>query len=465
MVPSFLKLKLNFILLVLLSASLGLASTDETIQVLPQPNNWNLQQSIPDQELFYRAQSAFEHLKIPVETQDEHYLDNVALPFSFTELKARLKIFDPLHSFVQYFQLDPSEIKVFQDRRSQTVNDFSFPLSAKNPSMTLKYRILLAQKNPAELQLQGLKIALDPGHMGGEFWDLSTGKFVTSGQRKISEGLINLQVCLLLKNELEALGAKVLITHQGLTAVSDLDVKNFDLAPFAKEEIRFHSNESWFLSLLSSAASFQDLPKTLDASSAIRDFFSEHRRGEYFIKRADLEARVKKIAQFEPDITLYIHHDTAFNSGVSDRSPSKTRAFVPGSFQANEVADRASHRYLVNHWVDQEAWDLSLQMIRQTLQQIHSQMGIPLASTDGNQSVKVEDGIFSRNLYVPRKLRASVSAYYELFFYDRRQEFEALSQNKYSLLIDAKSYGYSERLKQSVQCLRQGLIRFVQTAR
>ena len=451
--------------LFLLASSVTNASTDETIKALPDSSTWKSQQSIPDQELFQRAQAAFEYLNIPAESEDDHYLDHVASPFSFNALTARLKIFDPLLSFIQYLQFNDQEARVFQDRFSKTVPDLSYQFRPVNSNMSLKERILRAQKNAALSQLKGLRIALDPGHMGGDFWDSQTGKFVSDGHRKVSEGLINLQVCLLLKKNLEVLGATVLITHQGLTAVSALDFKSFNLDPFAQEEIRFHSNESWFVSLLSSAASFYDIPKKIDSSAVIHDFFHEHRRNEYFIKRADLDARVQMMARFKPDITLYIHHDTAFNGGISDLSPSKTRAFIPGSFQANEVADRASRRFLMNHWVDEEAWDLSLQMIRETLHQIHLQMGIPLATSDGNQSVKVEDGIFSRNLLVPRKLQDSVSAYYELFFYDRRQEFNALSETKYSVLIDGKSYPYSERLKQSVQSLQDGLVHFVQSAK
>ena len=74
--------------------------------------------------------------------------------------------------------------------------------------------------------LTGLKVAIDPGHMGGEKWDEHTGKFMqpigqTNGRNdKVSEGDLNLQTSMLLASQLEALGAEVRLTRYEQEAVA-----------------------------------------------------------------------------------------------------------------------------------------------------------------------------------------------------------------------------------------------------
>ncbi len=443
-----------------------LASTDEQISLDPGPTELQVLElrtrSISDRELYDRTQAVLDHFLVPLEVLDPNAFKDLDHLPSFTKLQSRLSLFDPFQVFKNFIVTTPNLIRVFSDFKSRQVFESEFNLNSQPQPSSLKARLLKAQKNAANEIFRGLKIALDPGHMGGTYWDKQTGKKISDGHNIVSEGLINLQVCLLLKKELENLGAEVLVTHESLAPVSSIDPNHFDLKEFYLREFRAQSMNAWFLDLISRFPIGEQLFKSFTQSRFYQQLISEKMRSTYFIKRADLDARVELMRQFNPDITLYIHHDAASaNSVVNDQSPNRTRAFVPGSFQIDELATAESRQSLMRHWLDQDSWDLSLQLIRETLSQINQQMKIPLATSDGGQSVKIEDGIFARNLLVPRKMKNTLTAYYELFYYDRREEFNSLLQTKYDLIIDGKNYPYSNRIKQSVSSLRDGLVNFI----
>ncbi len=63
------------------------------------------------------------------------------------------------------------------------------------------------------LPLAGLRIALDPGHLGGPWADMEERSFSVKGEPPVHEGDLTLQVALLLKPRLEALGATVLLVR------------------------------------------------------------------------------------------------------------------------------------------------------------------------------------------------------------------------------------------------------------
>lgn len=438
------------------------ASTDEKFELPDQ--TYTMFQTLNPSEAFARAQSIFRYYQIPAEPDPNPHFQKLGERYSVADFQARLKWMDPSSTFLRFLQFGKSFLQVYQDMTSNQIEDFNFDFQQPADRGGLRDRILMAQKNPKAQQLRGLRIALDPGHMGGRTWDKISGKYVSDGKRWVSEGDINLAVCLLLKKDLENLGAQVLITHTNFAPVSRLNYQTFNIRPWAQQELRYLSLEPWFQALLTAAPAGPSLNAAFDQSANVQKLFSESSRWQYFNKRADLDARVDMMQAFNPDITIYVHHDTAGDAGVSPNSPNKTRAFVPGSFGPTELANRASRKYITRHLLDKEAWELSVHMIRTTLKQINKRMGIPTAKTDGSESTKVEDGIFARNLVVPRKMHNTVTAYWEMFFYDRTDEFNALLNHKYTMVIDGKNFPYSERLRQSVESLREGLVDFVRTA-
>ncbi|MBX9768733.1 MAG: hypothetical protein K2X47_15780, partial [Bdellovibrionales bacterium] len=157
----------------------------------------------------------------------------------------RFRIFDPQKSFQRYMIRSPNSLSVFQDRDHRTVPDFQI---LKSPA-TYSTKPALPK---TRLPLAGLRIAIDPGHIGSTLWDRRDGKYVQDRRgRVLSEATLALQVALLLEQQLLDLGASVLLTHRKFEPVfRGGSYEKFPLRPFAEVEFRSSRLSEWFLSLL-----------------------------------------------------------------------------------------------------------------------------------------------------------------------------------------------------------------------
>lgn len=75
---------------------------------------------------------------------------------------------------------------------------------------------------PAERPLDGLTIAIDPGHIGGKWAKMEERWFVHDGGKPVCEGDMTLAVAKLLKPKLEAFGATVLLVRDRTEPVTPL---------------------------------------------------------------------------------------------------------------------------------------------------------------------------------------------------------------------------------------------------
>jgi len=274
--------------------------------------------------------------------------------------------------------------------------------------------------------LAGLRIALDPGHIGGSPWDERTGKYIVDAKgRRLSEGIMALQIALLLENDLKRLGATVLLTRRNLSPVTDAD-----FAEYEKEN-----------------------------------------KTEMFFRKADLEARAEKILGFRPDLTIILHLDESTPSEDHEVEHLKkrcndTKAYVPGAFSKAELLDQADQELLQEVLAKPYAWEESIRLSRHITARIHQKTGVPLmeqvssvGSHDGLASmIRIEPGVFARNLYLQRHLGGLVSSYVELLCYEDPQQLLALSTHEHSMKIDEKYYPYSQRLLDLVDAVRDGIV-------
>lgn len=79
----------------------------------------------------------------------------------------------------------------------------------------------------AEKPLTGLKIAIDPGHIGGEWAKMEERWFSVGGAPAVCEGDLTLKVARLLKPKLEALGAAVSMVRDSAAPLTPLRPKDF----------------------------------------------------------------------------------------------------------------------------------------------------------------------------------------------------------------------------------------------
>lgn len=401
-------------------------------------------------ETFAKTQEILRYYQVPEE------LDPSPAHWAFEEIqslsafKNLLKFFDPTGFFQRLSNFSGHHFSVYQDIDRKSIHDFSFDFQIRS-------------KIKPQRSLDGLRIAIDPGHMGGDFWDRTTGKYVEDSKgRVLSEGILNLQTALLLKKELERLGATVLLTREQVAPVSAENFSTFDLLPYARSELRESIHTDWFLKLIKKAVAGDDLVSLFQADASRKQMFSEASRSNYFILRSDLWARVDKIAHFQPDLVLVIHFDILpldLNEfALNPKAPRETKAYVVGGYQPMEMGSRVSREEFVRHMLDKTSWDQSLLLSRKIVQRFQKNMDFDKATWGGDSATMIEPGIFSRNLMIPRKLFGAAVSYLECFFYNNPKEFELLYAQDRDLYIDGVNHPYSKRLEETVMAIRDGVV-------
>lgn len=421
--------------------------------------------SLPASERYQRAEAVLDHFLSPQENPNASALDSFSNLQTSAGAKNLLRWLDPKNQFSRFYSADSNGMDAFFDRDSRSVKDYSVGLAesgrARSDGLLEKFRSA-ARNNPRNLPLQGLKIALDPGHMGSNTWDERTGKFVKDGKgNKISEGVINLQTALLLEKEFERLGASVFITHRTLAPVSNLSYDQLSLQELGRKELRSESLSPWFENLIAQNAPGKALYDSFSKNSAFKKLFSEIKRGEYFISRVDLAARADAIAAFDPDITLIIHYDASGPNTVSPTPARGTKVYVVGAFDTTEWATQKTRLRMAKHLLHPEAWSSSLQLGRKIVRRLQSDLGLTFDKGGGGTSLEVESGVFARNLAVSSSLSAHAVSYLEIMHYDDPTEFQRLRNYKHNMTINGDNYPYSDRLVEIVNSVRSGVLDFV----
>lgn len=199
---------------------------------------------------------------------------------------------------------EPAPNAVFHLRFSPISGAATLPLSRKS----------LTTLSPAAFDkpLSGLRIAIDPGHIGGACAQMEERWFVIGDGKPVCEGDMTLQVAKLLKPLLENLGAEVLMvrtTNEPVTSIRP----EFLLPRVAKNSVSTNSTES--------------PQKTAE---------------RLFYRTAEIHARAKYVNEIlKPDLLLCLH----FNAdGWGDpRHPTLTdhhhfHLLVNGAYSGSEIA-------------------------------------------------------------------------------------------------------------------------------
>ncbi|MGE3261551.1 MAG: hypothetical protein AB7K68_07220 [Bacteriovoracia bacterium] len=405
-------------------------------------------ESLSAAEIYRRTRIVLDSFSVPREPDYQGELNGFRFTTSASQFPAMLKALDPAQQVSRFFDVAPSHLASYEDRDAKRVTEYRFGAAASVSA-------------PKRLSLRGLRVALDPGHMGGDLWDERTGKFVrNSSGVKVSEGVINLQTTLLVEQKLRALGAEVMITHRGLGPVSKLPYEQLNVKEYGKNELRARSLEDWFQSLLASTEESK-LGSAFKNSSAVKKIFAERARGDYYAHREDLSARAQAIAAFNPDLTIVVHFDSDSLS-PTPKMPNITRAYVPGSFGKMEFATGESRARFLAHLGQGEQWYRSVSLSKFIINQISSDLNVPMPKTDTSGSTPIFPGVFARNLALTRQITHAPITYLECLSYGNDAEFKRLSQKDGgTLMIDGKAVPYSSRLDSLARAITQGVVKYV----
>jgi len=176
-----------------------------------------------------------------------------------------------------FIEIDDAEARILTDREERFHLRFAQPGLA---TPTPRHWKTAAELPPAppEKPLAGLQIAIDPGHIGGQWAKIEERWLVVGNSPPVCEGDMTLLVAKLLQPRLEALGARVSLVREKPEPVTPL-------RPDSLLRIAEDSNEP-----ADSPAALQKLAERL------------------FYRTAEIRARAKLVNEtLKPDLVLCLH--------------------------------------------------------------------------------------------------------------------------------------------------------------
>ena len=234
--------------------------------------------------------------------------------------------------------------------------------------------------------LRGLRIALDPGHLGGQWAKMEERWMQVGDNQPVIEGDMVLHVARLLRKELERRGAKV-------SLIRDSDRPATNLRP----------------EKLKSAA----VRHLREQGRSINPASIAYESERLFYRTAEIRARAKKVnSQLKPDLVLALHFNA--ESWDNPHRPTLTNRnhlhlLVSGCYSARELS-YDDQRYELMLKLLNRSYDKELSVSRAVAQSMARATGLPPYTYTSDTAINVGNSpyIWARNLLANRLFECPV---------------------------------------------------------
>lgn len=304
--------------------------------------------------------------------------------------------------------------------------------------------------------LSGLKIAIDPGHMAGDF---ETGKLEMKSldfkrdsinglpdSIQIAEGMLTYATASLLKEKLEADGATVFLTRQknGYTAFG----KTFD--DWLKEDYKNKVEE------LHKSGKLANGKKDLMLSS------NYTKRNKFlFFKDIELAERAKIINAFNPDFTIIIHFNVdEMNTGwKAPGQKNYNMTFIGGAFMPGDLSTPEKRLEFLRMIATRDIEE-SIQLSAAVTDKFKSILKVKTAGPTDAKYLREgclsteKMGVYCRNLQLTRYIHGPL-VYGETLYQDNINECKALNKES--------DKTKNERIKEVAKAYYQGIYDYITT--
>jgi N-acetylmuramoyl-L-alanine amidase len=314
------------------------------------------------------------------------------------------------------------------------------------------------KKDSSAKSLQGIKIAIDPGHIAHNFESgdlekkhLKFKQDVVHGvvdSVEIAEGILTYATGLLLKQKLEANGAEVMLTRpKGSSAFG----KTFQ--EWKKEDLK-KAIDSLFKT---GEISTSQKKYFLSAEAQDRDIF------RVIFRDLDLARRAELINIYKPDLTVIIHYnvDEMNLDWIKPTKKNFNMAFVGGAFMKNDLSS-SEKRFEFLRLLITDDLEKSIALSSAAIESFEKNLVVP---TCGEQDAKYiaesclnagKKGVYCRNLQLTRYIHSPL-VYGETLYQDNIKESQLLNKES--------DKTKNERVQQVADAYFQGILNYIETKR
>jgi N-acetylmuramoyl-L-alanine amidase len=250
---------------------------------------------------------------------------------SFNEVTTRFEIMIKDKQLMDFFSIHPDRLEVFSDETKANL-EFTYHFGSGN------------KNTPSRSSVSGLKVLIDPGHVGGDF-AYQEGRFIEMLYNPLitfKEGDIALHTAQHLQDLLTSQGAIVKLSRE----VEGRSGENVLFEDFVQDQAMIAEA----IDLVSENA--------LDKHWWRNNTVSKKYLGILFTKY-DYRMRAKRAREFAPELSISIHYNACFPGKVKVVDQGKTyyrdrqtnrnyhMVFVPGAFMKGELKHKRKRVQLV----------------------------------------------------------------------------------------------------------------------
>jgi len=319
-------------------------------------------------------------------------------------------------------RVDPEAACILMDKDAQTWFTLRFARDESSRPMPV-HRWKTAQSLPRKKRagvLSGLKIALDPGHIGGEWAKMEERWFKMGNTEPVEEGEMTLRVAKMLAERLRGLGARVSFVRE----------KNEPVTPFRPNDFKGAAIE------VLKAGGTENPRETFEGpDDPLKEQTIRWQSEILFYRSSEIRQRARRVnLQLRPDLVLCLH----FNAEAwgDERNPTfidknHLHLLVNGAYAESEIAFDDERFEMVRRLLSR-AYDEELKIADTAAATMAKQTGLPpyQYTTDNVKKVGTSGYVYARNLVATRLYQCPV-VYFEPYVMNNSDVFARVQAGDY----------------------------------
>ncbi|MFV0416975.1 MAG: N-acetylmuramoyl-L-alanine amidase [Chthoniobacterales bacterium] len=285
--------------------------------------------------------------------------------------------------------------------------------------------------------LEGLRIAIDPGHIGGKWAKLEERWFQIGNSKPVTEGDMTLYVAKLTAQRLERLGAKVYLTRSSAKPVTSARPKNLRRA--AAAELRANGQRP-------------------------SDAAVEHVSNILFYRMSEIRKRAELVnKRIRPDLVVCLHFNAeAWGDPANPALVSKNHLhfLITGAFSSHELSFEDQRMNMLKKLLDQTYYE-EVEVTKDIATSMKKSTGLPAFTYHGKNAVNAAGNpyIWGRNLLANRLFECPV-VYIEPYVMNSRDVFYRIQAGDYRGTRIVNGRKQASIFREYASGLAQGILDF-----
>ena len=325
---------------------------------------------------------------------------------------------------------------------TNSVSVYSTTDRTNAPLFTLRFSDQPIASSPRPSPVR--RIALDPGHIGGE-WARMEERFFVVGKndRPVQEAVLNSLVAGFLQARLEIAGAAVFLTRDHFQPVTDRRPGDF----------RVEAETA-----VAGRAQFDSYPP-LEREAAVADAIRK-RQEQMFYRQAEFTARARLLNErIHPDLTLCIHFNAVeWNERYELVDDNRLVVFVHGNYLPGELADDDQKWRLFAKLLER-SHPLELALAESIASSLARSTGLPpVEYAPGGPALRVGRNpyVYARNLAANRLYDGPV-VYLEPYYQNNRLVYQRLQLGDYEGQKSIDGHPYRSIFREYADAVAEGI--------